>query len=310
MQNTKKRILALICAIALALPLIAACGNGGGGDDGEMVIRVGGKDFTEQLILAQIAILAFQEAGIPVDTTATHLGGTDVTRSAMMNRDFHMYWEYTGTAWMSFLGYDDVIDDTTEMFNRIRDWDAENGVVWFPYAPLNNTYVLIMPRADAQARGLRTISDLSDYLAANPGTLIFGGDHEFTVRPDGLPGLMVRYNFDFGADVMVMDMGIVFMAIEDGQIDIGMGFATDGRIAAMDLVVLEDNLGFFPSYNVTVSILQEALDAHPQIEGILTPIISRLTDSVMQGLNAQVDIYDYLPREVAEIWLRAEGFIS
>lgn len=306
-KSFKFKSLALICCVVMIVTAFTACG---GGADGERVIRVGGKDFTEQLILAQIAIVALENAGIPIDTTPTHLGGTDVTRSAMLDGAFDLYWEYTGTAWMMFLGYDHIIQDTTEMFNRIRDWDYANDVIWFPYAPLNNTYVVMMPRARAEELELRTLTDLADYLRVNPGTLVFGGDHEFTVRPDGLPGLMQHYGFNFeGRDVMVMDMGVVFMALGDGQIDLGMGFATDGRILALDLVVLEDNLDYFPSYNVTVNMRRDALEAYPEIETTLRPIIARLTDAVMMQLNALVDIYDYTPREVAEDWLKGEGLI-
>ncbi len=280
----------------------------------DIVVTVGSKEFTEQLILGQITILALEEHGIPtVDETG--LGGTAIAREAQEAGDIDIYWEYTGTALISHLGFDEVITDPDECYNVVKETDLERyGLVWLDYTPFDNTYALMMRNADAQALGITSISDLAEAInagvdAPDPGSWVFGSNHEYSTRDDGYPGLLEHYGFEFDS-VDVMDYGIIYTALRDGQLAVAMCFATDGRIPAFDLVVLEDDLQFHPVYNAAPVVRQETLEAAPQIADILNPIARALDLESMSNLNMLVDEEDYLPREVAEDWLREQGFIE
>ncbi len=280
----------------------------------DIEVVVGSKEFTEQLILGQITILALEHHGIStVDETG--LGGTVVVREAQERGDVDIFWEYTGTALITHLGYDEAITDPQECYDLVAAEDLErNGLVWLDYTPFNNTYTIMMRQADSEELGIATLSDLAEAInegveAPEPGEWTFATDHEYTIRDDGYPGLQELYGFEF-ADVITMDLGITYGALRDGDVATAMGFATDGRIAAFELVNLEDDLNFHPVYNCAPVVRQEVLDAAPQIADILNPIAVALDAETMSSLNMQVDIEEYLPVEVAEQWLTEQGFIN
>ncbi len=275
----------------------------------EPVVKVGSKDFTEQLILGQLALIALENNGIPVEDK-TNVAGSDTCRKALEAGEFGMYWEYTGTAWVVLLGEAELIPDSQQTYEKVRDADLANGITWLNWAPLNNTYALVMPEALVAETGITSYSELGAYLKANPGKLVLAADHEFTVRPDGLPGLVEMYGTDFGADIVTMDMGIVFQALKNNQAQVGMVFATDSRIKANNLTLLKDDKNFFPIYNAAPSVRTDILEAYPQIADILNPISEKLTDDVMIGLNYLVDIDGEEPYDVAKAWLLDEGFIK
>jgi osmoprotectant transport system substrate-binding protein len=301
-----KKITAILIALVLVLGL-AACGNDS--SDGT-IVNVGSKDFTEQLILGQMTILVLEENGIRT-ADRTNVAGTDTCRQALASGDFSLYWEYTGTAWLMLLGADEALANAQETFDRVKAADAANGFVWLERAPMNNTYALVMPRALSSELGIRSISDLGRHITQNPGSLVLTCDHEFTARPDGLPGLVEMYGTDFGDNINILDMGLVYQTIQNGQAHVGMVFATDGRIKEYDLVVLQDDRTFFPVYNAAPVVREDILEEFPQIATILAPVARLLTDEVMQELNLRVDGSEAMePREVAQEWLAANGFIS
>ena len=272
------------------------------------VVKVGSKDFTEQLILGQLALIALENAGIPVEDK-TNVAGSDTCRKALEAGEFSMYWEYTGTAWVVLLGAAELIPDSQQTYEKVRDADLENGITWLDWAPLNNTYALVMPENLVAETGVTSYSELGEYLKNNPGKLILAADHEFTVRPDGLPGLTAMYGTDFGKDIVTMDMGIVFQALKNNQAQVGMVFATDSRIKANNLTLLKDDKNFFPIYNAAPSVRTDILEAYPQIAEILNPISALLTDDVMISLNYKVDIDGEEPADVAREWLTEQGLI-
>jgi len=277
-------------------------------------VVIGSKEFTEQLILGQIAILALEYNGIAtVDETG--LGGTVVVREAQERGDVDLFWEYTGTALITHLGFDEAITDPEECYRVVSETDLErNQLIWLDYTPFNNTYTIMMRQSDANELGITTLSNLAAAInegvdAPSPGVWNFATDHEYTIRDDGYPGLQELYGFEF-ADVITMDLGITYGALRDGDVVTAMGFATDGRIAAFDLVNLVDDLNFHPVYNCSPVIRQDTLEEFPQIAEILNPIARALDAETMSSLNMQVDIEERLPSEVAEEWLIEQGFIE
>ncbi len=311
----KRLIIVLAVMLLLAVSaFFAGCQPAAGPDAVDMEVTIGSKEFTEQLILGQITILALEEHGITtVDETG--LGGTAIVREAQEAGDVDLYWEYTGTGLITHLGYDEVITDPDECYRVVKEDDLErNGLVWLDYTPFDNTYAVMMRRADAEAHGIVTVSDLAAAINGgasppDPGEWVFGSNHEYSTRDDGYPGLLQHYGFDFDR-VDVMDYGIIYSALRDEMLAAAMCFATDGRIPAFDLVVLVDDLQFHPVYNCAPVVRQETLEAIPQIADILNPIAQALDVDTMSYMNMLVDEEDYLPREVAENWLKEEGFIE
>ncbi len=304
-----KRILAMFLLLMLLAGslFIAGCAD----DEG---VVVGSKEFTEQLILGQIAILALEHHGIPtVDETG--LGGTVVVREAQERGDVDLYWEYTGTALITHLGFDEAITDPEECYRVVSEEDLErNQLVWLDYTPFNNTYTIMMRQSDANAMGITSLSDLAAAInegveAPEPGEWNFATDHEYTIRDDGYPGLQELYGFEF-EEVITMDLGITYGALRDGDVVTAMGFATDGRIAAFELVNLVDDLNFHPVYNCSPVVRQDTLNEYPEIADILNPIARALDAETMSSLNMAVDIEESLPSEVARDWLLDMGFIE
>ncbi len=277
-------------------------------------VVVGSKEFTEQIILGQITLMILEENGIPV-RDETNLGGTLVLREAQELGEVDICWEYTGTALITHLGYAEAITDPEECYQVVKEEDYERfNLVWLDYAPLNNTYTIMMREDDARERGIETLSDLAEAInegveAPEPGSWQFAADHEYSIRDDGYPGLTEHYGFHFDG-VQIMDLGITYAALRDGNVALAMGFATDGRIDAFGLINLVDDKYYHPVYNAAPVVREEIMEQYPEIEEILAPVAEKLDDETMSGMNAMVDIEGYEPDEVAEMWLQEEGLID
>ena len=290
-------------AIIATLAIMTGCAGGGAAPSGD-VISVGSKDFTEQLILGQITIAALEANGIQT-TDNTNITGTEQVRLALENGEIDIYWEYTGTAWMMLMGHDLIPGETpAQLFERVRAEDAGNGIVWLDFAPFNNTYALAVTQATSATHGITTLSDL----AATPG-LTLATEHEFMPRPDGFIGMVEAYEGMEFANIATMFMGIVYDTLVDGQADVGVVHATDGRLLYHNLVVLEDDRHFFPIYTPAPNIRADALERLPQIADIMAPISVALTMETMQYLNFLVDSGQMEPDEAARMWLEDNGLI-
>lgn len=304
----------IISAVCLALLLVGLISLGGCAPQEEGAVVVGSKEFTEQLILGQITMIALEHNGIPT-RDETGLSGTAIAREALEKGDIDLYWEYTGTTLISHLGYEHPITDPVECYNVVKEDDLEkNNLVWLDYTPFDNTYTLMMREDDAEALGIETISDLAGAIKAEKADptgkgWVFATDHEYAIRDDGYPALCELYDFEFD-DVIIMDLGITYGALRDGEIPVAMGFATDGRISTFGLVNLVDDLQFHPVYNCSPVVRGDALERYPEIADILNPIAHQLDEEAMSVLNAKVDIEDFAPQEVAEEWLKENGFID
>lgn len=292
-----------IMAVILASMLLAGCAQA------KETIRVGSKEYTEQLILGQITLLALENAGYGVEDK-TGVAGSNKVRSALISKDIDIYWEYTGTGWLSHLQHDNPLTESQICYESVRDEDRKNGIEWLPYAPFNNTYTVMMRKAQADALGILTLTQLGAYMASNPDQLSFAVDHEFTARSDGLPGLETTYGFKMKEDkTLVMDNAIVYKALKEDQADIGMGFSTDGRIQAFQLVNIEDDKSFFPAYNPSANVRTEFADKNPKIVELLGSIAAKLDNAAIMQMNYLVDIEQQIPRDVAKSWMKSAGLL-
>jgi len=317
----------MLAAVAL---LGAACGGGeeegggsstGGGEQGGSLsqfdlsgaeLTVGSKEFTEQLILGEITIQALEAAGATVEDQ-TGLVGSDIVREALTSGDIDMYWEYTGTGWITHLGHDDAIPGEQEQYEAVAKEDLEaNKIDWLEPAALNNTYAIAARDEAIEEFGVQTLSELGEFASSSPDEATLCGASEFLNRNDGLPGLEKAYGFDIpDSSTAEVELGIIPTSVDKAETcNFGEVFATDGRIAALDLTVLEDDKSFFPSYLPALNVAQDVVEQYPDIEGLAAELAGGLDTETMTQLNAQVDVDGAFPPQVAQEWLTSEGFIE
>jgi len=269
-------------------------------------IVVGGKNFTEQQLLAEIIAQLLEANGFDVDRKAGM--GSAVLREAQESGQVDVYWEYTGT---SLITYNKVTDrlNAEDTYNKVKELDAAKGLVWLNPSKANNTYALAMNETEASELGIRSLSDLSQ--AINDGKeLSFASNAEFYSRPDGLKPLQAAYGFEFPrSDIKRMDSGLVYQALKDKQVNVGLVFATDGRIPAFNFVVLEDDKGYFPAYALTPVVRKETLEKHPGLADTLNAMSAELDDATMSALNASVDVDKKSIEQVAKEFLQSQGLI-
>ncbi|MDM4718713.1 glycine betaine ABC transporter substrate-binding protein [Micromonospora sp. WMMA1363] len=275
-------------------------------------IVVGSKDFTENIVFGHITLQALTAAGAKVEDR-TNIKGSVNVRKALLSGDVDVYWEYTGTAWITYLNHTDPIQDSQEQYAAVVKEDKDkNGVVWGTIAPANNTYALAIREEKAEEWNLKTVSDLAAFAKSNPQDATFCLESEFTGRNDGWPGLTKAYGMDVPADnVRVVDTGVVYTETKKGEsCNFGEVFTTDGRISNLNLRVLEDDKKFFPIYNPAPTLNGETAATYGSILTILEPVVAKLDDETLRELNEKVDVEGQPVSQVVSEWLKAEGFIA
>jgi len=294
-----KRWSVFLCAL-LALSLLAGCG---GGDKGTIII--GSKDFTEQYIVAEMYALLLEDAGLTVERKFG-LAGTPVAQAAITAGEIDLYPEYTGTGLLVVLKLP-VNSDRQAVYDAVaKGYKEQFDLVWLDPAPMNNTQALAVTQEVAQQYNLRTMSALPGVASE----LIMIGPPEFDQREDGLPGIMKVYgDFQLKAYLPV-EKGLRYKGLIEGDAQIVVAFGTDGEISANNLVVLEDDKGMFPPYQVAPVIRQAALDATPEIEDILNALTAKLNDATVRRLNNEVSGKLREPAEVAKEFLVQEGLLK
>lgn len=314
---------ALLAVLAVAATLVAGCGvlSSGGPPakagslaqqvnlQGQSYI-VGSKLADEQLVLCQIAIAALESVNAQV-TDRCNVGGTDTTRKALLGGDIDLYWEYTGTAWVTFLGQK-PIQDSTAQYEAVKERDlTQNKIVWLQPTPFNNTYAFAVKKERAQQLRLRTLSDMAAYIRSGaPGNACI--DVEYQNRDDGFVGLQRSYGFQAPPDrVQVLQAGAIYQATADQEECLfGLVYTTDGRIPQLGLTVLQDDKLYHPLYNAAPTMRTDVYDRNPNIATALAPISAALNNDVMADLNRQRSAEGKSARRVARAWLAQQGFIA
>ena len=272
----------------------------------QATIVVGGKAFTEQILMTEMTVQLLEAKGFKPDRKAGM--GSAALRSAHENGQIDVYWEYTGTSLVTYNKISDKLN-AADTYKRVKELDAAKGLVWLNPSAANNTYALAMRRDDAAKRGIATISDLAKAVKAD-GKLSLASNSEFFARPDGLKPLQETYGFEFVRDsVKRMDTGLTYQALRDSQVDVSLVFATDGRVPAFNFVILKDDKGFFPAYALTPVVRKEVLDKNPKLAEPLNALSAKLTDAVMGRLNAAVDVDKKSVEDVARGFLREQGLL-
>ncbi len=271
---------------------------------GQETVVVGSKGFTEQVILGNMVSLLLENKGFKVDRKIG-LGGTVICHEALVRGDISVYVEYTGTGLVTILKKA-VLKDPEEVYQVVKkDYEDKFKLTWLKPWGFNNTYCIVMRKADADRLKVKKVSDLKSLA----GDLVFGGTIEFLARPDGVPGLVKHYGLKF-KDQKGMDPGLVYKAIAENQVDVISGFATDGRIPAFNLVVLEDDMKFFPPYFAAPVVRTELLAKAPKIADVLNQLAGKISDDAMAALNFTVDGKKQDAEMVAKEFLKGQGLIK
>lgn len=273
-------------------------------------IAVGSKNFTEQILLGKMAIILLKSAGATT-TDLTNIPGSASARQAMLDGQINAMWEYTGTGWITYLGHANPIPNEHKQYVAVRDEDKKkNDLVWLPPAPMNNTYGFAVTKKVQQKYHITKLSQLSKIPKS---ARTFCVESELINRPDGLKGMLKKYDVPLGSGVPRKNLrtyqtGAIYDATAHGKCNFGEVFTTDGRIVALHLSVLKDDRNFFPKYNVSMVLDDKLLQKYPQLTKLFAPVTKKLTNPVLLKLNAAVDVDGKEPADVAYDWLKKEGF--
>lgn len=323
--STRRRAVAA-AAGGLALACLASCGLTSGSplvDDVEpgsvgagkplkgASLTITSKNFSENIILGEMIGLVFKAAGASV-LDRTNITGSIGAREAVKSGQADAMYEYTGTAWITYLGHTEPVKDPHAQWRAVRDADVRNGLTWLPPSTLDNTYSLAISARNNARYHLRTLSDVAALARRDPGAVTLCVENEFASRQDGLVGMEKAYGMNLrSGNIQKMDAGIIYTQInKSNSCLLGEVYTTDGRIRSMHLTVMKDDRGFFPHYNAAPVIYSKAFREHPVIAQLLNPVSARLTTAVAQQLNAKVDVDGQDPHDVAKDWLIKEGFIK
>jgi glycine betaine/choline ABC-type transport system substrate-binding protein len=264
---------------------------------GRGVVRVGSKNFTEQIILGEIVAGQLERAGLTVERRL-NLGGTFICDRALRSGDIDVYVEYTGTADTAVFKAP-AETDRARVLERVRQRYADGGLTLMPPLGFENTFAILVRGDDARRLHLRTIEDAAP---VSPSWQA-GFGYEFLQRADGYPGLSQKYGLRFGSPPRAMDLSLIYRALADRRVDLIAGDATSGLIAAYDLFMLDDNRHYFPPYDAVPVARAAALLNQPRMRAALDALGGRISIDAMRGMNQAVDAGRQDPAAVARAFL-------
>jgi len=285
-----------LTAVILVL-LIVGC------SDDRPRVTVGSKNFLEQVLLGEIAAQHLERRlGYRVGRKL-NLGGTLLAHGALVNGDIDLYPEYLGTGASAVLGLPSS-KDPDELWRRVRqEYQQRYNVVWLDPLGFNNTFAMVVRRADADRRHLATLSDAARF---KPGWML-GVGYEFQQRPDGLPQLVETYHLPLAGSPKVMDLGLLYRALEQGLVNMVAGNSTDGLLLALEITMLHDDRRVFPPYHAAFIVRGASMQREPRMKEALQQLSGKLSDDTMRRLNHQVVLQHGQVQEVATTFLRESG---
>ncbi len=275
--------------LLLLVVLLAGCGPAR-----EERIVVGSKNFTEQVVLGELLAQHLENrTGLEVERRF-YLAGSYISHQSLRAGRIDLYVEYTGTALTAILK-EQPRGSPREVFARVREAYGERfGLEVLQPLGFENTFAIVVRGEDARRLKLKTLSEAA---AHTPGWRA-GFGYEFMERPDGYAGLAQTYKLRFAAPPRIMDLGLLYRALKEKQVDLVAGNSTDGLIAALDLAVLEDDRRYFPPYEAVPIVRRETLARHPEVRAALAELAGKISADEMRRLNYAVDA-DH--RDVADV---------
>ncbi len=289
------RLLALCVS---ALLLMAGCGK-----RNEKTIVVGSKNFTEQIVLAELFAQQIEAHSTLRVERRVNLGGTLICHQALVAGKIDLYPEYTGTALTAVLN-DPLQKDPAEVLHRVQsEYRARFNVEVMPPLGFNNTFAIVVRGEDAARLHLHKVSDIQKY--APKWRAGFG--YEFMERPDGYHGWAAAYGLQFAGEPRILDLGLLYRALADKQVDIVAGNSTDGLIAALHMVALEDDRHYFPPYEAVPLVRRATLEKYPEVRTALAALAGKISEDEMRRMNYAVDGQHRDPAEVVREFRKAKG---
>jgi osmoprotectant transport system substrate-binding protein len=272
----------IIAALTLVVALIGALALWTVSNRG---IRVGSKNFTEQVVLGEIIAQHLEHRLQQKVKRQLNLGGTLLAHGALVNQEIDLYPEYTGTALTAILK-DPPDNDTTRVLAHVRSEYAKRfKIEWLDPLGIDNTFAMVVRGAGARANHLETLTDA----ALSSMSWALGVGYEFEQRTDGLAALDRTYHLRWTGTPKTMDLGLLYKALEENQVTMIAANATDGLLSKLDLKVLADDRHAFPPYQVSIAASQERLRETPGMREALQELSGKFTNQAMQQLNYQVD---------------------
>lgn len=282
---------ACLVFLAAAALLTLSCGSA-------PRVRVGSKNFSEQLILGEIVAQHLENRLHGHVSRKLDLGGTMLAQQAIESGDIDVYPEYTGTALTAVLK-EKPLKDPSRVLADVRAGYAQWHLEWLPPLGFDNTFAMVIRRDDNH---LATISQAA---MAHPWKLAAG--YEFARREDGLPGLMKAYGLRLKGPVRTMDLGLIYQALMKGQVDMAAGNSTDGMLSVLPVTVLEDDRHYFPPYQCALVVREAAEKQFPALRPALLELSGRISSDTMRRLNYELDGKHRPAREIARDFLRSTG---
>ncbi len=306
-------VLVFLCILAFVLPGSSGFPQGyclwAFAEDGQTrgKITLSNKPFTESYILAEIFVqLLEHHTSLKVERRIIEGGTTSILHPALVSGEIDLYPEYTGTAWHEVLREKTSIEDPFALYEAVKKaYEERFGLVWLPLLGFNNTFTLAVRRESAEQDNLRTFSDL----ARVSERYVFGAEPDFFERQDGYENLVKTYGFRFRATKQ-MAIALKYPAIVSREVDAINAFSTDGLLRKFDLVVLEDDKRFFPSYFCAPVVRKEILERYPEVGEVLGRLAGQISDAEITEMNYLVDEERRDPKEVAREFLKRKGLIE
>lgn len=269
-------------------------------------LKVGSKNFTEQFIVAELYAAALEAAGFKVERKI-NLGATLVAHEALRTGAIDLYPEYTGTGATAVMKVQGTTEtDPQKVYEMVKAfYEKEFKLTWLKPSGVNNGYAMVVRPETAQSMSLKTMSDL----AKVSKQLKLGAGPEFGDRRDGIKGMKDVYGIEFGEYRQFAAMRLRYEALNQKQIDIANGFATDWQIAAEKFAALRDDKGLFPPYFLCPVVRQDTVASNPKIVEVLERVGTLIDNPTMQELNRQVEVDKKEPKAVAATFLKAKGAI-
>ena len=292
----KKNVFKIACALLVLILVLTVSACGRGGDDDAAVIRVGSKDFTESLIVAEIYSLALEAAGFTVDRTGHNLA-SGIVHEAITSAEIDLYPEYTGTGLLTVLGMP-MMTDPMAVYELVKaEYLERYDIVWLDFTTAHNGQGISVRTELAQQLGIRTHADLQRHAHE----LRFVSTAEFLDREDGLAALVAAHGpFDF-ASIDIMGGGARYEALRTNAADVSVSFTTDGHLYNVHYyTLLEENVIIWPPYNLIPIVRGEVYRAHPGVAEALNRLAPHFTTEALLHMNSQVVVHGRDIQEVAQ----------
>jgi len=286
----------------VAIPLFAALLIGCSARRADTIV-VGSKNFPEQALLGEILAQHLEARTHLRVERRFYLAGSYICQQALLAGRIDTYVEYTGTALTAIL-HDPIESDPTTVFSKVQqEYEKRFHLAVLPSLGFNNTFAIVVRGEDARRLHVATLTEAAPY--ARDWRAGFG--YEFMERPDGYPGLARVYGLQFSAKPRILDLGLLYRALLDKQVDLVAGNSTDGLLAARDLAVLADDKHYFPPYEAVPIVREDALAEHPEVRAAIAELAGKITDAQMQKMNYAVAGQGRDATRVAREFLHSQG---